>query len=74
MRWSERRRSPPLAQLNVPWTEITVRERVDDDERAEALAAVQVFRVELIAAGSDCCLYTHRMARGVSALIGEGRA
>ena len=36
-----------------------MRERVDDDERAEALAIVQVFRVELIAAGFDCRLHNH---------------
>ena len=46
--------------VSVPLdTESALLERVDDDEGAKALADVQVFGVEFVAAGFDCCLHDH---------------
>ena len=50
-----------VVSFALPGQRSAVRERVGDDERAKALAVVQVFRVELIAAGFDCCLHNHRI-------------
>ena len=45
------------------WRARALLERVDDDQRTEALARVHVFGVEFVAAGLDCRLYDHRVPK-----------